>query len=81
MSLEEMREDIVKTISSLCSENNINYREAWLIIYKNYEDIYSIPVTILYKMGPYKSKFEFLYAYEGLYKTFTKLYNLVQELK
>lgn len=78
MSVKEMREEIVDIVSSLCSENNLDYREAWLAIYDAYESSYNIPVTVLYKMGLHKSKFEFLEAYEELYSTFTKLYNLIK---
>lgn len=81
MTIADMREEIVLVVSSFAKKYNINYREAWLSVYESYEDTYHINLTIDYKMGPYKSKFEFLYAYEDLYKTFTKLYNLIQELK
>jgi len=81
MTLKEMREEIVNTVSSFAKINKIPYRDAWLIVYEEYEDVYHIPVSIEYKMGNFKSKFEYLYAYEELYGTFTKLYNLIQELK
>jgi hypothetical protein len=32
-------------------------------------------------MGQHQDKFSFLEAYEELYKTLTKMYNLVKELK
>ncbi len=81
MTIADMREEIVLVVSSFAKKYNINYREAWLSVYEAYEEKYHIALTIDYKMGPYKSKFEFLYAYEELYGTFTKLYNLIQELK
>jgi len=76
-----MWEDIVLTVSSFAKANNVPFREAWLIIYQEYETKTGINVTIDYKMGPHRTKFEFLYAYEELYGALTKFWELIKELK
>jgi hypothetical protein len=81
MTILEMREEIVEVVSSFAKKYNLDYRQTWLNVYEAYEDKYHIAVMVEYKMGSFKSKFEYLYAYEPLYKTFTKLYDLIQELK
>ncbi len=81
MTIADMRAEIVEVVSAFAKNYNINYRETWLCVYAAYEVKYNIPVTVWYKLGNHKSKMDFLESYEDLYKTFTKLYNLIQELK
>jgi hypothetical protein len=81
MTKKEMRATIVDIVASFCENNNLVYRDVWRSIYQHYEDVYHIPVATWYKMGQHQDKFSFLEAYEKLYKTLTKMYNLVKELK
>lgn len=75
-----MRQQIVKIVQNFCKEHNVPYKEAWRVIYKEYGERYHIYPDITYKFG-HKSKLDFLEAYEGLYKTLTKLHVLVKQLK
>ena len=77
---KELRGRIVDTVLSFCKEKNIDFRTAWKIIYKNYGETYHIWPAVWYQMG-HDSKLDFLAEYEDLYKTLTKMYNLVKELK
>jgi len=75
-----MRQQIVEIVQNFCKKNNLDYRETWNKIYDAYGDKYKIYPHIHYKFG-HKSKLDFLESYESLYKTMTKMYNLIQELK
>jgi hypothetical protein len=81
MTKKEMRAAIVKIVASFCENNNVAYKETWRFIYQHYEDMYHIPVATWYKMGMHNDKLSFLEAYEDLYATLTKMYNLIKELK
>lgn len=81
MHTKQMRVDIVNTVSTFAKQHNLNYREVWLQVYGIYEDTYHIPVATWYKLGKFKDKLDFLEAYEDLYKTLTKMYNLIKGLK
>lgn len=74
---KELRESIVETVLSFCNANNIDYREAWLLIYEEYGNTYHIWPAVMYKFG-HKNKLDFLADYEDLYGTLTKLKNLVE---
>lgn len=76
-----MRAAIVKIVASFCENNNVVYKETWRFIYQHYEDVYHIPVATWYKLGQHGDKLSFLEAYEDMYKTLTKMYNLIKELK
>ncbi len=76
-----MRATIVNIVASFCENNNLVYRDVWRSIYQHYEDVYHIPVGILYKLGQHKDKLSFLEAYEELYSTLTKMYKLIKDLK
>jgi len=76
---KELRGGIVDTVLSFCKKNNIDYREAWLLIYAEYEKVTGIPVTTWYKFN-HRGKLDFLAAYENMYGTLTKLNNIVKDL-
>ena len=78
MKNNKLREEIVITVSSFCRENKLDYRSVWKIIYNEYENRYKIPVTTWYKLGS-NSKLDFLEDYEELYKTLSKLKELIKE--
>jgi len=75
-----LRNEIVKLVQELCQKHNLDYRGAWNFIYKQYGERYKIYPHIHYKFG-HKSKLDFLEAYEDLYKTMTKMNNLIKEIK
>ena len=79
MTKNEMRASIVDTVGAFCKTNNIDYRIAWRLIYEKYGETYHIWPAIEYKFG-HNSKLDFLEAYEELYGTLTKMYNLIKEL-
>jgi hypothetical protein len=74
------REEIVKIVSSFCKNNNLDYRTTWNLIYEAYGEKYHIWPALQYKFG-HKDKMEFLEAYENLYGTLTKMYELIKEIK
>ena len=77
---KQLREEIVHTVSSFCKTNNLDYRITWRSIYEAYGNTYHIWPAIEYKFG-HTSKLDFLEAYEELYGTLTKMYNLIKGLK
>jgi len=77
---KELRGRIVDTVLSFCHANNIEYRAAWKLIYEEYGNRYHIWPAVMYKFG-HRNKLDFLADYEDLYRTLTKLNNLVTELK
>ena len=80
MAKQELRKEIVSAVSSFCERHNLDYRLTWRTIYETYGKKYHIWPAIDYKFG-HKSKLDFLEAYEELYGTLTKMYNLIKELK
>jgi len=73
-----MREAIVNTVASFCKTNNVDYRTAWNLVYEAYGERYHIWPAVEYKFG-HNSKLDYLEAYEDLYGTLTKMYNLIKE--
>jgi len=74
-----MRKEIVQAVSEYCKIHNLDYRQTWRCIYDFYGKQYAIWPQIHYKFG-HKSKLDFLEAYEPLYKTITKMRELLIQL-
>ena len=81
MTKKQMRASIVNTVGAFCKMNNLDYRKTWRTIYEAYGNKYHIWPSIWYKGYHNKDKLSFLEDYEDLYKTLTKMYNLVKELE
>lgn len=75
-----MRKEIVKIVSVFCEKNNLNYKEIWNEIYRQYGALYGVHPHVLYKFGDL-DKMDYLEMYEDMFGTMTKMYELIKNLK